>query len=495
MSWLSKLKKEAVSFLKGENNGAWAILVESTLGLVPGVGQVIDARDILKALVMLGGNPASPSGWFDLITALIGLIPGGGDAVKRSLRAVKAGALSLDGLFTALRKFGVGNPEKILAECLDMGRLRKYLDDMLLANPALRNMLDADTTRMLDRIRQNMQKQFDLFKKEVDGWIAKSRNNAAAAPQRKTTLPANPEKPKAGISGREGTASSKAKPDQAVKGSSPGSKASKLDVADILKTMGNKAIGILGEHMADFVCQQRWGGDARHDGAKLNPGKLNDTSELVQLWPSTFTQAGLAALRARGRGIDGVWRTGGQTGKPYAVVEAKASANPTRQLKDLLGDAADKEDSGGGKPGSGKKGGAKQSGSGSGGMKASSSARTSALSLPEKPQRQTDGRVTQMSKAWIKRRLIKAVGRKNLADDIADISGYSRHVLFFSIPHATGHAMALSRWVTGHNPVSETHKAHELTREWRDAEIDKVIDARAGLTRKQRDKRNFAKIG
>ena len=56
--------------------------------------------------------------------------------------------------------------------------------------------------------------------------------------------------------------------------------------------------------------------------------------------------AGIAALRARGRGIDAVWRSGGKTGKtgkPYAVVEAKASANPTRLLKDLLGDAADKE--------------------------------------------------------------------------------------------------------------------------------------------------------
>lgn len=485
MSWLDKLKKEAVSFLKGENNGAWAILVESALGLVPGVGQVIDARDILKALVALAANPASPSGWFDLITALIGLTPGGGDAVKRSLRGVKAGALTLDGLFTGLRKLGVGNPEKVLADCLDMGKLRKYLDDML-ANPTLRKMLEPDTNRMLDRIRQNMQQQFALFKKEVDGWIAKSRNNAAAAAPRKPGQPATPHKPKAEIGGAQGKASSHAKPDQPVRGNSPGSKASKLDVADMLKTLGNKATGILGEHMADYLCQQRWGGNALHDAGKTNPGKLNDGHELVQLWPSTFSKAGLAALRARGRGIDAVWQTGGKTGKPYAVVEAKASANPTRRLKDLLGDAADKEGADGGNDSSTRHGRrkrgqtAQQTGSGS-------------LGLPVKPQRQSDGRVTQMSKGWVERRLLKSVGN-SLEREIKQ-DGYTRHVLFFSLPHVSGHAMALSRWITGQSPSTDNHKAHELSREWRDNEIDKEVDIRSGLKGKQRDNRNFDMAG
>lgn len=476
MSWLDKIKKEATSFLKGENNGAWAILAETALGLVPGVGQVIDARDILKALVTLGSNPASYSGWFDLITALIGLIPGGGDAVKRSLRAVKAGTLTLDGLFTGLRKLGVGNPEKVLADCLDPGRLKKYLDDML-ANPALRRLLDADTTRMLDQIRGNMAKQFDAFKKEVDSWIAKSRNNAASAVPQKPSKPANPAKPQASKN-----ASSQAKPDQPVKGNNPGSKASKIDAADMLKTLGNKATGILGEHMADYWCQQQWGGTASHDAGKTNANKLNDGHELVQLWPSTFSKAGIAALRARGRGIDAVWQTGSKTGKPYAVVEAKASANPTRQLKDLLGDAADKE---------GADGADKQTKKKSKNKGGSASA-TGTFALPEKPQRQTDGRVTQMSKAWIERRLKKSNGNLHLT--ISKL-GYTRHVLFFSIPHAAGHAMALSRWVAGQGPASDTHKAHEATREWRDGEIDKVTDSRTGLTGKQRDHRNFSKIG
>ncbi len=219
-----------------------------------------------------------------------------------------------------------------------------------------------------------------------------------------------------------------------------------------------------------------------------NPAKLNDQHQLVQPWPSTFSKAGIAALRARGRGIDAVWRTGGKTGKPYAVVEAKASCNPTRQLKDLLGDAADKEGADGQGDSSARRGRRQQGRSGS-------AANTGGLSLPEKPQRQTDGRVTQMSNSWIRKRLQKAIGGgESFRNEIVQ-DGYTRHVLFFSIPQAAGHAMALSRWVAGQKPTTDTHKAHEATREWRDAEIDKVVDHRAGLDGKQRDHRNFSKIG
>ena len=63
-----------------------------------------------------------------------------------------------------------------------------------------------------------------------------------------------------------------------------------------------------------------------------------------------------------------------------------------------------------------------------------------------------------------------------------------------SFSQAAGHAMALSRWVAGQKPTTDTHKAHATTREWRDAEIDKVVDHRAGLADKQRDNRNFSKI-
>jgi hypothetical protein len=51
----------------------------------------------------------------------------------------------------------------------------------------------------------------------------------------------------------------------------------------------------------------------------------------VQLWPTLV----------RGRGIDAVWKTTGAA-KPYAIIEAKASYDPTKSLKALLGEAGDK---------------------------------------------------------------------------------------------------------------------------------------------------------
>ena len=96
--WLASLQDESISFLKGDNNSPWTILAETVIGCVPILGQIVDARDIIKGLVEVSGAPASPLAWFNLITALIGLIPGGGDAAKRALRSVKGGATSIDDL-------------------------------------------------------------------------------------------------------------------------------------------------------------------------------------------------------------------------------------------------------------------------------------------------------------------------------------------------------------------------------------------------------------
>lgn len=76
--WLASLKDDAVSFLKGDNNAPWAILAESVIGCIPVLGQLVDARDIIKGLIEVSAAPASPAAWFNLITALIGLVPGGG---------------------------------------------------------------------------------------------------------------------------------------------------------------------------------------------------------------------------------------------------------------------------------------------------------------------------------------------------------------------------------------------------------------------------------
>ena len=125
------------------------------------LGQIVDARDIIKALIEVSAAPASPAAWFNLITALIGLIPGGGDVVKRSLRVVKARAVPIDKLLDFIRQYYKGDPEKLLREMLDLGKLRKVLDTIL-NNPKLLNQLDEPTRKQLKNIQNKLGKQFNV---------------------------------------------------------------------------------------------------------------------------------------------------------------------------------------------------------------------------------------------------------------------------------------------------------------------------------------------
>lgn len=449
--WLASLKDEAVSFVKGDNNAPWAILAETVIGCVPILGQVVDARDIIKGLVEVAGAPASPLAWFNLITALIGLIPGGGDAAKRSLRAVKSGAVHIDELLDMIRRLYKGDPEKLLREVLDLSKLRKTLDDIL-TNPNLTKRLSPEVNKSIEQIRQNLSKQFDAFKKEVDDWLAKGRKSSAdTGPAGKPAAGTPSAKPstqaKAGSQGKgdhHNTASANT-PNAATQRSAR------------FRSLTQKVLGVMGEHMADYHCQDAkgWGTKVRHDQGARNSAKLNDNGQLVPLWPGI----------PRGRGIDAVWKTTGAA-KPYAVIEAKASYDPTKSLKALLGEAGDKTESGGStaKPSarSGRSG-AKGGGSSAGGV------------------RQTNGKVTQMSHAWVRgRRLARAVGSDAMAETIRKV-GYSRHVLFFSIPHAVAHAEAIILHASGRPVQHETHAAHAVTREWGDNQIEQVVNERAGI--------------
>ena len=462
--WLESLKDEAVSFVKGDNNAPWAILAETVIGCVPVLGQIVDARDIIKGLVEVAGAPASPPAGFNLITVLIGLIPGGGDAVKRSTRAIKSGAVHVDELLDMIRRLYKGDPEKLLRDVLDVGKLRKHLDEIL-GNPNLTRSVSPEVRRSIDHIRANLSKQFDAFKKEVDGWLAKGRKTSAdAGPAARPAPGAPPAKPstqaKAGTHGNEQHANS----------ASPNTPNAATQRTARFKSLTQKVLGVMGEHMADYHCQEvkGWGTKVRHDQALVNTAKLNDDGHMVQLWP----------VLPRGRGIDAVWRTGGA--KPYAVIEAKASYDPTKSLASLLGEAGDKNERAGAGGGgtSGQGGGTGRRGKNSGGGSAS--------------VRQSNGKVTQMSHGWIQaciRRAVVAGSRDwpRLRDGGQGV--YSRHVLFFSIPQAVSHAEALILHASGRSPGASVHSAHQSTREWVDNQISQVVNERAGIPGAQRRSR------
>lgn len=179
---------------------------------------------------------------------------------------------------------------------------------------------------------------------------------------------------------------------------------------------------------------------------------------MVQLWP----------VQVRGRGIDAVWKSSGA--KPYAIIEAKASCDPTKSIRALLGEAGDKTGSANGNT---KSYGGKRGRSGPKGSAADPNS-----------IRQTNGKVTQMGHGWIQKRLqtIRLIDGKAKGDLLRDKqAAYSRHVLFFSLPQAVAHAEALIQHVAGRPVQQDSHAAHQTTREWGDNDIDKAVDNRAGL--------------
>lgn len=459
---LDGLLDDALAFLKGDLNAPWAILAETVIGCVPVLGQIVDARDIIKGLTEVTGASRSPLAWFNLVTALIGVVPGGGDAVKRSLRAVKSGAMRPDELLDMIRRHYTGDPEKLLREALDVSKLRKTLDEIL-ANPHLTQRLGGEIRQSIEAIRAHLAKHLDAIDKEVDDWLAKGRKTSADTPP--------PVKPDAGTpahkpqtQARDGSGNRKDEHNR-VSIDSPNAATQRTRR---FKQLASRELGLLGEHLADYHCQQvkGWGRHAAHDESRINPAKLNDGGRMMQLWP----------IRLRGRGIDAVWKRDGH--KPYAIIEAKASHNPARTLNSLLGDAGDKTEAGG-RTG----GGNIRRRSGSGGQGASG---------PDS-QRQKNGRVMQMSHAWIRARLQSAIGATSpdwplLRDRRERV--YTRHVLFFSIPHAAAHAEALILHAAQRPVEANMHAAHEVTREWTDSDIEKVADKRAGIEGAARDKRN-----
>ena len=247
--WLSSLKSDALSFVKGDNNAPWAILAESIIGCVPVLGQLVDARDILKGLISVSSAPVSPAAWFELITALIGLVPGAGDAVKRSLRAVKSRSVPVNTLLDMIRRLNIGDPEKLLKDTLDVSRLRKSLDGIL-GNQQLLSGLSPAARKNVDAIRGNLNKQFDEFKREVDGWLTKGRKTSADTPPASKATPGTPAS-KPNTQAKQGT-----------KGSGQHSNATQTNAPNAatqrtarFKTLTNKVLGVLGEHMADYHCQ------------------------------------------------------------------------------------------------------------------------------------------------------------------------------------------------------------------------------------------------
>jgi hypothetical protein len=113
-TWLTDL-------VTGSGSSPSHIIITGVLGVVPGVGQAMDARDLIIGIIAISKSPAAIGGWVELAITLVGCVPAVGDALKVGFKLMKQGhsfGRVLEAVSPALR----GNVEKFMRK-IDWGML------------------------------------------------------------------------------------------------------------------------------------------------------------------------------------------------------------------------------------------------------------------------------------------------------------------------------------------------------------------------------------
>ncbi|MFG0683834.1 hypothetical protein ACF8E5_03160, partial [Pseudomonas sp. WSY_20] len=77
--------------VEGRGQSVSQMVVTVVLGCIPGVGQALDAYNILRALHSLTRDSDNADNWIELVLCLIALVPLFGDALKNVFRMLRSG--------------------------------------------------------------------------------------------------------------------------------------------------------------------------------------------------------------------------------------------------------------------------------------------------------------------------------------------------------------------------------------------------------------------
>lgn len=478
------------------------------LGLVPFLGQAIDVYDTIESSIVLYNAKKADDkeeAQFDLVLALVGWIPGPGDGVKKSLRLVNKNPDRFAPVLFDLLRFVLQqcriytSPEALLQEIFNADKLKTQLQEIRRSIEesstfqALPEGAQQAVTSTLNLAQASLPLMVLVVEKRIRKWTKKQPNSSAHAG---TTGRARGEQP----GSRHGAGSQGlSRPDGGGAGDAIHSQAATLALTEI----SNELVGISGEHIADYICVERfkWGEWSEHDQGSQGrfkvkpdaktPGKLSKGGS-----PKSTHKLYKLADGANGTGIDAVWRAEGHNhGKRYAIVEAKATRdedapkfmrklNNTRKPGvasslgvNAIGDPSELieplEDNAGAssKPASaGVKGvkakGAKQKTSGK------------PAESPESRSGKTQQVLVQMSREWIAANLVKAVGN---ALEREVLQSYSRHLFFSPAYHPSGSPKA--HMFAKHAGASEDAHANHDAFHYDEKEVKSAVNKRKARLR------------
>jgi hypothetical protein len=499
------------------------------LGLVPFLGQAIDAYDTIESSIALYQAKAAEekeNAQFDFLLALVGWIPGPGDGVKKSLRIVnrdpdRFAPVLYDLLRFVLQECGIEtSPETLLEEIFNARQLKTQIDtirqgveDSSIYQSLPESMRTVVSNSMIMASTQ-MPVLVGVVEKRLKKWRGKQRNSSA---KEQPGGPAKKQPPEAknsdtAISGKDAPA--------------PGHANTPVNAGlatQSLAGLTNEMVGISGEHIADYICAYdfKWGENwSGHDQGAVGSwkGGKPTKSRLGKLSKGGNPKAKHVLYKlsdgANGTGIDAVWRAeGNNKGKPYAIVEAKATVDedapkfhrkPGNTRKPVvtsklgvnaIGDASEllepleegatetgeKRKKGGGKTG-GKAGGTSgKAGNQTSGTtpRGTQTAGKTGDTKASKDKKSTKDVVVQMSHEWIELNLDKAVER--LAGDIRRL-GYQRHLFFSPAYHSDATKAHL---IAKLNSLPDDKHAEHKAYHYDDDEVRKAVNKRKASLRKK----------
>ena len=487
------------------------------IGLVPFVGQAIDAYDTVESAIALhqaNQQEQKENAQFDFLLAIVGWIPGPGDGVKKSLRIVnrdpqRFAPVLFELLRFVLKECGVDtSPEALLDQIFSTSKLTAQIEEIksgVLQSSVYTSLPQSMQTVVrtsMEMAASNMPALVGVVETRLTKWKRMQANSSARElPHGKAKQPL-PKAKDTEIAKKGDSTPAHGHADTSINGTLA------TRAADAIT---NEILGISGEHIADYICAETfgWGKDwqGHDDGTqgRWTEGTPSKT-KLGKLSKGGSPKAAHVLYKlsdgANGTGIDAVWRAEGHNGgKPYAIVEAKATRdedapkfmrkiNNTRKpsITSTLGvngitDPSELieplEDEG--QPPSptqasrtSRRGGAQRG-----------QASSPAVSTSNSPVASSRGRIreilVQMSHEWIDANLDKSV--EKLAGDIRR-RGYSRHLFFSPAYHPSGspknHMIAKSQGL-----AANAHGAHDAFH-YDDAEIKAAVNKRKNNLRKRR---------
>ena len=493
------------------------------LGLVPFLGQAIDVYDTIESALTLYNakkKEDEEEAQFDLVLAIVGWIPGPGDGVKKSLRLVnknpdRFAPVLFDLLRFVLQECGIHtSPEALLEEIFNASKLKAQLQSIkqgIEESSAFESLPEGAQHAVKSTMTVAMASlpvMVLVVEKRLKKWTKKQPNGSAHE-----TTGRRADKPQPG-SKKEAGSEGHARPATGSAGDAVRSQAA----TQALTELTNELVGISGEHIADYICAYTfgWGKDWKgHDDgtqgrwtegtpSKTKQGKLSKGGS-----PKANHVLYKLTDGANGTGIDSVWRAEGHNGgKPYAIVEAKASrdedapkflrklnntrkpsitsslgvnviADPSELLEPLENEQSSTAKTAGGKKGGGKKGGGKAAGGQSPNPEPRSQADASGAARGRKPV------LVQMSHDWIEENIARAVSQSDVQNDFKrKLKGaYTRHLFFSPLYHLSGSPKAhmLAKQT---NAPADAHAKHEAFHYGED-EVREAVNKRKAALRKK----------